>query len=172
MPIVATQQYILTLLDGLQWPISNLPPLQAQITPPDPNVDAQIPQAYIWPGRGDESRDPRKGGTINRAAFQGAPSGLKVLDHRVDVYLVWWMDNDDPDSDNLFPGMVDTIMEALRVSPNPSPIQTDPYSGMQSYLIDVGESISYQFTLRSVVDERYDRYDSLLTLAINEVFPS
>lgn len=172
MPIATSLTYVNNLINGLAWPISNLPPLQSQITPPDPQVDAQIPQAYVWPSRGTESRDPRRGGTINRAAFQGAPSGLKVLDHRLDIWVVWFMQDDDPDADTLFPGMIDAIMEVLRVSPNPTSIQKDPWSGQESYLIDVGEDMEYEIVLRDVADQRFNRYDCLLTLTINEVFPS
>lgn len=174
MPIVSAQAWILSILNGLVWPpaMSNVPPLAAWITPPDPNVEAETPQAYIWPSRGTESRDPKVGGTVNRAVTFGAASGLKAQTHRLDVYLVWWGQDDDPDSDALFPGMVDWVMSALRSSQDPSPIQTDPWSGIQSYMIDVGERTDYQLTLRSIVDQRLNRYDALLTLVINEVFPS
>ena len=172
MPIVATQFYIQSLLAGLEFPMMNVPALDAHITPPDPNVDATTPQAYIWPGRGSESRDPRRGGTINRAAFAGAPSGTKVLDHRLQVYLVYFMADDDPDADALFPGFVDVIMATLRTSPDPTPLLVDPWLGTESYLIDVGEQMDYEITLRSVIDQRYNRYDALLTLTLNEIFPS
>jgi len=166
------QVYIRDLLDGLRWPISNLPPLQMQITPPDPNVDAQIPQGYVWPSRGNESRSPRRGGTVPRATSAGAPSGLKTIEHRLELWLVWWGLDDDPDSDTLFPGMVDTVMETLRVSPDPTAILTDVWTSQQSYLIDVGEVMDYEITLRAITDQRFNRYDALITMTLNEVFPS
>lgn len=172
MPINTVQVYLKNLLDGLTWPISNVPPLQMQITPPDPNVDAQTPQGYVWPERGHESRDPRRGGTFPRAASAGAASGLKVIEHRVPIWLVWWGADDDPDSDTLFPGLVDTVMNTLRLAPDPTPIETDPWTQQQSYLIDVGEDMDYEITLRAIVDQRFNRYDALITTVINEVFPS
>lgn len=172
MPIGSAQRYIQSLLQGLEFPMVGVPALNAQITPPDPNVEATTPQAYIWPSRGTENRNPRKGGTINRAPFPDAPSGLKAQDHRLGVYLVYWMADDDPDADSLFPGMVDIIMAELRTSRDPSPLLTDVWIGTESYLIDVGEEMDYEITLRAVVEQAYNRYDALITLTLNEVFPS
>lgn len=170
MPINTTQVYINNLLNGLTWPFAGVPPLQSQITPPDPNVEANIPQAYVWPARGREDRNPRRGGTIPRATSDTSPSGLKTQQHRLEVFLVWWGQDDDPDSDTLFPGMVDAVMDVLRVSPDTTPVLTDPWSERQSYLIDVGENMDYEITIRAVLDQRYNRYDALITCTINEVF--
>lgn len=170
MPINTAQVYINDLLNGLVWPFTGVPPLQSQITPPDPNVEANIPQAYIWPSRGKESRDPRRGGTIPRATSANSPSGLKVQTHRLNIWLVWWGQDDDPDSDTLFPGMLDAMMDTLRLTPDTTPLLLDPWTNRESYLIDIGEDMDYQITLRAVEDERYNRYDGLITCVINEVF--
>lgn len=170
MPINTTQVYINDLINGMAWPFTNVPPLQSQITPPDPNVDANIPQAYVWPSRGRENRDPRRGGTIPRATSANSGSGLKTQRHRLDIYLVWWGQDDDPDADTLFPGMVDTIMDKLRLSPDTTPVLLDPWTNRESYLIDVGEEMDYEITIRAVVDQRYNRYDALISCVINEVF--
>jgi len=171
VPINTTQVYVSELLNGLTWPITNLPALQCQITPPDPNVDANVPQAYVWPSRGRENRNPAHGGTIPRATTSpNSAAGLKTQQHRLDVYLVWFGQDDDPDADTLFPGMVDWVMEKLRLSPDTTPVLLDPWTNRESYLIDVGEVMDYQITLRALVDQRYNRYDALITLVINEVF--
>lgn len=170
MPINTTQVYINNLIDGLTWPITNLPALQSQITPPDPQVEANIPQAYVWPARGNENRNPRRGGTIPRAAGPNAPSGLKAQTHRLDIWLTYFVQDDDPDANTLFPGMVDWIMEQLRLSPDTSPLQLDPWTNRESYLIDVGEQMDYEITVRALEDERFNRYDGRITCVINEVF--
>jgi hypothetical protein len=170
VPINTVQVYVKTLLNGLAWPIANLPALQCQITPPDPNVEANIPQAYVWPARGRENRNPKNGGTIPRATSDTSPSGLKTQQHRLEVFLVWWGQDDDVDADTLFPGMVDAVMDALRVSADPTPVLTDPWTSRQSYLIDVGEAMDYEITIRAVADQRYNRYDALITCVIHEVF--
>lgn len=170
MPINTTQVYVNDLINGLVWPITNLPPLQSQITPPDPNVDANIPQAYVWPSRGREDRNPARGGTVPRATSATSPSGLKTQQHRLDVYLVWFGQDDDPEADTLFPGMVDWVMEKLRLAPDTTPALLDPWTNRESYLIDIGEDMSYQITVRALTDQRYNRYDALITCVINEVF--
>lgn len=173
MPINTAQVYIKNLLNGLVWPMANVPPLVMNITPPDPNVDAQEPQGYVWPSRGTESRSEHRGGTLPRAISFGAASGLKVIEHHMELFVVWWGQDDDPDSDTLFPGMVDAIMSTLRVSADPTPQLTDPWVPAQvSYLIDVGEDMDYEITVRAITDQRYNRYDALITMTLNEVFPS
>lgn len=168
MTIVATQVYLRGLLDGLAWPFSGVAALQAYITPPDPEVTANVPKAYIWPSHGDESRAMQRGGTVPRATSLGAPSGFKGVVHDLEVYLVWFGQDDDTDADNLFPGMADAVLSTLRVSADPKRV-TDPYTGVDSWLIDVGEQMTYQITIRALVDQAYNRYDCLITLSINEV---
>lgn len=180
MPINSVQVYIQNLLDGLIMP-SSAGQLRAYITPPDPNEEAEIPTAYIWPSDGDESRDPAKGGTVPRnPGFNSevttlaqliAESGYKTIEHHMDVYLVWFGQDDDPNSDTWFPGMVDAIMFALRTSPDPAPAQ-DPYTGQVTTLLDVGENMGYRITLRGLADQRYNRYDALITLELLEMLQS
>ena len=176
MPIVTCQTYVLSLLDGLEWPagLVGVAPLEAYITPPDPKVDNMAgPAAYIWPSHGNENRAGDRGGSVPRAEQAGAPSGEKSLQHDLDIYLRWYVANNDPDADTLFPACVDWIMALLRTSPNPSALQTDPYNpNTPSYLIDIGEVMTYEMALRSTVDERTNMYDCLITVQINEIFPS
>lgn len=171
MSIVATQVYLQTLLQGLVWPFTGVEALQAYITPPDPEVTANVPKAYIWPSHGDESRAVVRGGTVPRALTLGGPSGTKGVIHDLEVYLVWFGQDDDPDSDNLFPGMVDAVMSALRVSADPK-VVTDPYTAISTTLIDVGEQMTYQITLRALADQAFNRYDCLISLSINEIIAS
>jgi hypothetical protein len=166
MPIASSLSYIKGLLDGLAMP-GQLPSMNAYITPPDPNTETQIPTAYVWPTEGDESRDG-KAGTVPRNTGPGTPSGFKDLEHHIDVYVVWFGADDEPDIDNLFPGIVDAVMYAFRTSADPAPV-TDPYTGEASTLVDVGEVQSYRITLRSLVEQAYDRYDSLISLSVLEV---
>jgi hypothetical protein len=168
MPIVTTQQEILKLLDGLPMPNGNYA-LQAYVTPPDPETDYSNPHAYIWPAKGDESRNPASGGAIPRNTGVFTPSGTKPIMHEMHVYLVWFSANDDPDADTWFPGMVDAVMWALRTSPDPLPV-TDPYTGLtNSQLVGIGERMTYEIVLRSTEDEAYDRYDALITIHIWEI---
>lgn len=176
MPLASTVNYLKDYLDGLEWPFENLisPPgnLQAFITPPDPNVIASAPSAYLWFNRGDESRNGAKygAGTVPRASYPGGPSGTKAIEHTVPVYLVWDGGSPtDPVVNTLFPGMVDAVMAALRVAPDPALI-TDPWTGQQTQLVDIGERISYLTSLRALEPQRLQRLDALLELQVVEVF--
>ena len=51
MPIASTLAFVKNQLDGLPMP-GGMPNMAAYITPPDPNVEAQDPTAYVWPTTG------------------------------------------------------------------------------------------------------------------------
>ena len=167
MPINSVQVYIQNLLDGLIMP-AGAGQLVAYITPPDPNEETGLPTAYIWPSDGDESRNPSKGGTVPRNTGIGTPSGYKSFEHRMDVWIVWYGQDDDPNSDTWFPGMIDAVMLTLRTSPDPAVAQ-DPYTGQLTTLVDVGENMSYRITIRAIADQRYNRYDGQITLDLLEI---
>jgi len=170
--------YMQQLLDGMNWPAemqalpSPPPALRCFITPPDPNVAAGTPSAYVWFNRGQESRNPGKygAGTVPRANYPGGPSGTKTIEHTVPIYVVWAGGSPtDPLVNVLFPGMVDAIMATLRVSVDPAVI-TDPWTGVQTQLVDVGERISYITDLRALEPMQLQRLDALLEVTCTEVF--
>lgn len=176
MPLQATLTYIKGLLDGLPMP-GGAPSLVAFITPPavDENPDG-TPRAYVWPSSWEESRNPERGGTVNRALAmpqygQSANSGTKPIDHSIHVWIIWDQANDDPNADNWFPSMIDAISWQLRVSTDPAVVY-DEATGLASQLIDVGEQISGQITVRALDAERYYRYDCLLILPVMELIQS
>lgn len=167
MSINATQLAIQNIINGLPMP-GGAPNLVAYITPPDPNVLADVPTAYIWPSTGNESRNPAFGGTIPRAAFTGAPSGTKPVIHTLHIYLIWMQANDDVQADTWFPGMIDAIKDALRVYTDP--LKTaDPYTGTESYLIDIGERMTHQIAVSALEEQRMHRYDGLITCQLVEL---
>ena len=162
------QQYLQAKLDGLEMP-ANIAAAQAYITPPDPRVQARVPAIYIWPSDGNENRSSELGGTIPRNTGPNTPSGTKGLLHQFDIYVTWFSANQGKQADPLFPGIVDTIMFALRTSlPNPAPM-TDPYTGQTSTIYNVGEQIKYRIGIEATADERWLRYDSLLQVSIWEI---
>jgi len=167
MPIASTLGYIKGLLASLPMP-GSLPDMNAYITPPDPNTETDIPTAYVWPTDGEEGRDPEKGGTVPRNTGAGTASGTKGTEHSIDVYVVWFAASDEPDIDNLFPGIVDAVMAAFRYSADPA-TAVDPYTEEQSTLVDIGERQSYRITLRSLVEQAYNRYDALVSLSVLEI---
>lgn len=167
MPIVSAQQYILNLLQGLPMPNGNYL-LDAFVTPPDPQTDYSNPAAFIWPTDGHESRNPGGGGAIPRNTGVNTQAGTKPIVHTIDVYVIWFGAGDDKDADTWFPGMIDAIMWALRTSPDPV-VVVDPYTQVNSQLIDVGEDMGYKIGVRATKDEAYNRYDALITCRVTEI---
>lgn len=167
MPITSALQYIKTLLSGLPMP-GGAANLAAYIIPPDPNVETDIPTAYVWFPQGDESRDG-PAGTMPRNTGPGTFSGDKTILHDIDIFLTWFGADDDPKADSLFPGMVDAVMKALRTAvPNPAPV-TDPWTEEVTQIADTGEKMKYRSEVRAVADQRYLRFDALITLQLTEV---
>ena len=168
MSIVTIQSFLQAKLDGLEMP-ANIAAAQAYITPPDPRVQARVPAIYIWPSDGNENRSTELGGTIPRNTGPNTPSGTKGLLHQFDIYVTWFSANQGKQADPLFPGIVDTIMFALRTSlPNPAEM-TDPYTGQTSTIYNVGESQKYRIGIEATADERWLRYDSLIQCSIWEI---
>lgn len=167
MPIVSTQNAIMSILQGLPMPGGNYL-LEAFITPPDPETDYTNPHAYLWPTTGKESRNPGDGGAIPRNTGVGTPAGTKPIRHEFEIFLRWYANNDDVNADSWFPGMVDAVLWALRTCPDPQ-IAVDPYTEVESQLIGIGEQMSYHITIRATEDEAYNLYDALITLSVLEI---
>ena len=168
MGLVVTQQFLLSILNGLEMPYS-VPAAEAFITPPDPRVKAKVPAIYIWPSDGQENRSGELGGTIPRNKGPNTPSGTKGLLHQMDVYITWFSANQGRQADPVFPAIVDTVMAALRYSqPNPAEL-TDPATGLTSTVYNVGEQIKYRVGIEATADERWLRYDSLLQVTCWEI---
>ena len=167
MPLVVTQQFLLSILDGLELPY-NVPAAKAYITPPDPRVQAKVPAIYIWPSDGIENRSPELGGTIPRNTGPGTASGTKGLKHQFDCYVTWFSSNSGRQQDPVFPAIVDTVMMALRYSqPNPSEA-TDPETNLTSSVYNTGEEMRYRTGVEATQDERWLRYDALIQVSIWE----
>ena len=161
MPVVVVQQFLLSILNGLEMPY-NVAAAEAFITPPDPRVKAKVPAIYIWPSDGQENRSSELGGTIPRNTGPGTPSGTKGLLHQMDVYVTWFSANQGRQADPVFPAIVDTVMMALRYSqPNPAEL-TDPATGLTSSVYNVGETMKYRVGIEATADERWLRYDALI----------
>lgn len=176
MGLVNVQSFLLNILNELPMPYGQ-PNAQAAITPPDPRVQARIPAIYIWPADGDENRSTQLGGTIPRNTGVGTSSGTKGIMHQIDVYITWFSANNRAGQDGgpvsqdpVFPGMIDAIMFALRFSmPNPAVI-TDPNTNETTTVYNVGENMRYRTGVEATSDERWLRYDCLVTCSVWEIF--
>lgn len=165
MPISSVIAYVAGVLDNLPMP-ENCPPMAAFVIPPDPNVETQVPSAYVWPTKFREDRDTSKGGSsMPRNTGPGTFSGVKMFTHNVDIYIIWMGANDDP----LFPGIVDAAMAALRTCAPMPTVVPDPYNpNVTSQINDVGEVMDGEIYVRALADEAWNRYDALLTVPVIE----
>lgn len=164
MSIVTVQTHIKGLLDGLVLPgPAGVPPLEAFITPPDPNEETARPAVYVWPTSGHESRR-----SMPRNTGPNTPAAWKDFRPSIDVYLVWFDDNTDPYVDSAFPSVIDAVLRALRTSPDPVKA-VDPNTGEVSWLLGVGEDMSWSnFGVTAVLDQRWTRYDALVIVPFLE----
>lgn len=176
MPINSTLLYVKSLLDGLAMP-AGIAAMSAYITPPAvdeaPNGE---PRAYIWTPEWTESRNPERGGSVNRALTRPVPgqnpnSGVKALDHAIHIYIIYDQDSEDPSADSLFPMILDAISWQLRVSTDPA-VVTDPSDGTISQLVDVGEQITGQMNVTALAGQRMYRYDALMVVPVTEIIHS
>jgi len=169
VPINTVQQRLLSILDGLPLPRS-LGVLSAFISPPNPNVDAMEPCAYIWGSRGVEERL-----SVPRAQPGNlSTGGDKTITHQVDIWLVWFGSSEPDDLiDQQFPSVIDAVTACLRNTELLDAVTisaVDPMTGQQSDLLAVGEHMSWEYApVRAVADQRFFRYDAQVTCEVVEV---
>jgi len=168
VPILTAQTWIYNVLSGMPLP-GNTGPLQAFVTPPNPETDQLDPHCYIWPSTGSEARE-----SLPRAPEPGlgtTQSGWKAMTHQIDIYLTWFDDDSDPDPDISFPVIIDAVMDALRTTQDPV-TQTDPVTGRYSQVYATGERMSYDVAAvrGTTADQRILRYDSRIVARLMESF--
>ena len=116
-------------------------------------------------------RSGRRNAAPSREATSSlGTAGWKEIDHTAHLWVIWFGEETDPDTDTAFPSVIDTITKVLRGSANPAQVY-DPLTGDVSLLIDVGERINYDYPpVKAVADQRYLRYDAQFSLPILELF--
>lgn len=171
MPVLAVCNYIQGLLSGLPMPGENTPPMKAQIIPDDPQVETDIPTAYVWPDpqeHGEESRDG-PAATVPRNTGPGTPAGFKSLTHKINVYIVWMGPGDDPQAGPVWLGIIDAVMAAFRTTYPMPQVITDPWKGQQTQVADLGEKMRWRTALSALADQAYNRFDALIQCQVTEV---
>lgn len=171
MGLPSVVNYIQGKLNGLAMPFGAVE-LAAYITPPDPNVETVImPTLYVLTAKGPEKRL-----SMPRNTGPGTGAGDKTISHNLSLHVIWMIANSSPaqpggaDPDLLFTEVMETIMAALRTD-TPDPVWvTDPYTGVQTYLSDTGENMTYDYLPRhSIKNQRMLRYDALIDMSVTEV---
>jgi len=165
LPLVSALQYTKGLLDNITVPgvAGESGPLTVLVTPYDPDESGEA-RAYVWGGSGNENRlaFPRNTGP-------GTPAGFKNLFHNVEIFLVWFDSDSDPDVDTSFPALLDAVVDALRTCPDPQ-VVTDPYTGRQTNMVNLGEDMTYTYVPpHSTADQRQLRFDARITARLLEL---
>lgn len=171
MGLVSAQLFVQGILTGLVPPGATgvKGPVDSLITPQTPDVNPDgIARVYVWPAGGPEKRIamPRN----NPAVPQ--PGGWKQIRHDLQVFMTWMDNPDDSQADVNFPALIDFVMNALRTCPSPA-IYTDPETGDESQMTNLGEEMSYDFVPpRTLETDGHRRYDARIRTFLLEIFQS
>lgn len=151
MPLNSIQLYVQSVLQGAQGPDAggNLiygQPWQVYIAPPTPGIAGYAPVVYVWGGRKVE----------DRWTMGGRTGGNKRLAWEIDVYC-WVPDYaDGPAIDQAMPVIsdyMDSLFRAVKVNAGlPVPI-TDPVTGVESQVIDIGERMELRYFTPQALEE-------------------
>lgn len=163
MPLNAMQTYVKSIINAAELPLG-LGVLQAFITPPDPG-DGLDPVVYIWGSVADERRQ-----TMPRHK-PGLPhtGGFKVIDHVIDLWLVFCEYSDAQNVDSSFPAFIDSVAEILRDTLMPVLNLIDPVTGGTSDILAIGEHITWDYApVHSLADQRMLRYTARMTVDVKE----
>ena len=164
MPLNTVQSYMRTLLDQTPLPLGE-GVLSARITPPDPG-DGMVPTVYIWGSVAQERRQ-----SMPRAQPGNYSSGgFKTLEHKLDLWLVWYGYADDELADSQFPAMIDTVTAVLRNTLMPVYNVVDPVTGAGSSILAIGEKLEWDYApVHSTADQRILRYVAKITATVEEL---
>lgn len=171
VPIVTAMTHYQSILTSLPLPGQGGSVLNAVVKPPPAESDQLDPMAYIWPTTGPEKRlaVPRP--------LQGTPgtgsnqAGQKLMTHAIDIYVLWFQDQDGPDPDMGFLIIMDAILDALRCSTDGVTVQ-DPVTFRWSTLFAVGEAMTYDVgvPMATTRDQRILEYRGRVAAPCKEEF--
>jgi hypothetical protein len=172
MPLNTVQLHLKSILDQLPLP-GGIGILQAFIQPLVVDTDAEDPVAYIWGSHGNESRKAPSGSKPRARPGNLASGGNKQLTHQVDIWLVYFESNEDPNGDSAFPSVIDAVMACLRNTELLDAVTihaVDPVTGQLSDLLAIGEDMDWDYAgVRVTADQRMFRYDAQITCEVVEV---
>lgn len=164
MPIASCLSFVKSLLDGIGMP-AGTPDLAAYLDPPDPNVESSVPTCYILQANGPEQRL-----TMPRNQGPNSSAGDKTIEHEIRIMVIYFMAANDPEADILFSGIMDGIMNALRLAfPMPALI-IDPYTGNQTEAVNVGEKMRYElYPPYATKSQRIERRNGVIVMPVLEL---
>lgn len=141
MSIYSVEHWAADGLSGLESP--GLDPVQSWVAPPPPgSAFMTTPQAFVWGGRGRETRLtlPRARSAADAAAGR---AGQRQARHQLTVWVMWASDVSISVQD-LFPVLLRTVLDFFRYAELGQTI-ADPTDGSTSVLQTVGEDIEWRY---------------------------
>ncbi len=125
MSLNSVQQYVKSLLDGLQSP--QLPDAQAFVAPPATAV-VDTPLIYIWGGKHTRARL-----TLNR------PHGFMKTAYEMEIWLIWASASDAENVETEFPVFINAVIAALHAVTLPVML-TDSVTHEISWIESIGDT--------------------------------
>lgn len=140
MPLNSVQQYVAGLLNNIEIPLQDIPPVEAFITPPV-YEDLDRPKVYVWGGRarGHRQTMPRN---ISGQLVDGR-SGFKEINWTIDIYFAYETVPNTETVDSEFPVIVDAVMTRLWTTPL-NVFITDNNTGVVSEITSIGEEWDFE----------------------------
>ena len=168
MPINSVSEFTKAQLNGQTFPTLSgytIPNAQAWIAPPVIGDMAEAPQIYVWSGKITEKRETMAGG---RTSSIGTTAAFRILTYEMGIFIKYAMPNDEPLADNIFPVIVDTVMETLRGTTMPIAI-VEVQTGWKSNITDFGEVFTVWYgDIHEAGDTRFWVYEAEIRMNIRE----
>lgn len=160
MSILACQDYVANVIQGLVGAYGN-EPLQAWVDPPSGGIaSAETPQAYVQAASGEGKRQT-----------MGGLTGYYLDVHQVYVFLEWMMPPNTQDGNLAFTNLIDSTISAIRESYTGAVLITDPATQQESQLLVIGDRLTYKYVpprnLGESGEEWFD-YTALITFEVQE----
>lgn len=165
MPLNSVQVFVKQQLDNLPIEDGLGTATKAYVSPPIIGDMATNPLVFVWGAVSHEMRETMAGG---RTATINTTSGIRTIQYELDIYIKYAIANDNPNEDNVFPLVVDSVMQKLRGIQIPTNI-TDPVTNWPSVITDLGERFSLQYApVMEAVDQRFWVYEARIVAPITE----
>lgn len=169
MPLNSVGTFVKGALDGMTFvqPAGfprAIPNAQAWIAPPIIG-DMTTPQIYVWDGKITQSRKTMSGTNAPAINTTGA---MRNVEYSMGMFIKYAMPNDDVLEDNIFPIIVDNVMEVLRGVVYPVQI-VDANTGWPSTITDFGEEMEVWYgNIHSAEDGRFWVYEAEIRMRVRE----
>lgn len=172
MTLSAVQLYVNDLLQGTGAGLYG-GTIESFITPPAPTtMEYNNPQTYVWGGTGNVVRAtiPRATPGTDPGTSPGGSTGWKVCTYELSIWAYGLHVNGDPQADRKFPGLMWIIEKLLMMAEMPVEL-TDPDTGDQSRLMNLGESFRWAYDVdRTLADQRSMRNAAQIICSAEEMF--